>query len=87
MANATVATNFYKPFNIESYVATKISFYVKVVVYILTKLCNVIFGQILDSCVGIDSGGGENISRGLKTDTKDICQSDLHPFFTGQVYT
>lgn len=70
MTDTAVATNFNKPFNIESHVAAKISFHMKVMIDVLAQLCNVVFGQVLHSCVRIDAGGGKYIVCGLTANTK-----------------
>ena len=61
VTHATVATDFNESFDIQSNFTAKVAFYCDVLVDIVTQLCNVFFGQILDADIRIDTGTCQNL--------------------------
>ena len=79
MTHATVATDFNESFDIQSNFTAKVAFYCDVLVDIVTQLCNVFFGQILDADIRIDTGTCQNLICCAAADSVDISQTDLDP--------
>ena len=87
MTDTAVAADFNESLDIESGLTAKVTLDLAVMIYILTKLRDVILGQVLDSYIGINSCCGDNIACGFATDAVDIGQSDLDSFLSRQVNT
>ena len=87
VTHATVATDFNESFDIQSNFTAKVAFYCDVLVDIVTQLCNVFFGQILDADIRIDTGTCQNLICCAAADSVDISQTDLDPLILRKVYT
>lgn len=87
MADTAIAADLDESLDIESGLTAKVTLDLAVMIYILTKLRDVILGQVLDSYIGINSCCGDNIACGFATDTVDVGQSDLDSFLSRQVNT
>ena len=87
MANATVRTDFDESLDVQSGFPTKITFDLKVVVNVVTKLGNILLGKISYTSVGVDAGSFDDIVCSLSADAMDIGESDLDSLVSRQVDT
>ena len=75
MTDTAIAADLDESLDIESGLTAKVTLDLAVMIYILTKLRDVILGQVLDSYIGINSCCGDNIACGFATDTVDVGQN------------
>ena len=78
MANAAIATNFYKSFDIECNISAKITFNSYILFNIITNFGNLILRQISAASVRIDSRSFDNLSSGCSADTENIGKADFY---------
>ena len=87
MANATVRTDFDESLDVQSGFPTKITFDLKVVVNVVTKLGNILLGKIFYASIGVDAGSFDDIVCSLSADAMDIGESDFNSLVSRQVDT
>ena len=87
MTDAAIALNVYQALNVKSDVTTKIAFHEAVLVDVITKLADIVLGEVADADVGIDAGSLDDIISSLTADTIDVGQTDLNSLISGQVNT
>ena len=85
MAKATIAANLHQAGGILTHFTTKIAFCGVVCIDIITNLGDLIFGQILDSCINIDTSLGANLGCASLTNAVKIGESDLNALIAWQV--
>ena len=72
MTHATVAANFDQTLDVQRCISSQVTLNHEVLVDILSELGFVLESQVLDTGVGVDTSGGQNIVSCLTTDTEDI---------------
>ena len=87
MTNASVAAYFNKSLDIESNISSQVALNHKVVVNVVTELSNIVFAEVLDSCIRVYTCVCENNIRRFTTDTVDISESDFNSLILGKVNT
>ena len=53
---------------------------------VITKLADFVFGKVLDAGIGVDLGGGQDFLGGSHADAVDVGKPDFHTLFSGQVH-
>ena len=87
MTHATVAANFDQTLDVQRCISSQVTLNHEVLVDILSELGFVLESQVLDTGVGVDTSGGQNIVSCLTTDTEDIGETDLDSLFSRQINT
>ncbi len=79
MTNASVASNFNQSFDVECNVTTKVTLNNKILINVISQLCNVILIHVFYSDIRINTCGCQDVVCGLSSNTVDIGQSNFDP--------
>ena len=77
MAKATIATDLHQALDVQGNLTAKVTFYLKVMVDVVTQLTDIFFGQILYANVRVDAGGGNDLICGITADAVNVGTSNL----------
>lgn len=81
MADATVAVDLAQSLDVQGDVSAQITFDV-VLVDLRADFLYFLFRQVFYTCVWIDTGSLQNFIGSRSADTVNVCQADLHSFFS-----
>ena len=87
MTQATVAADFGEPLDVHRGLTAQVTFDGVLVLDDFTELCFVIFGQVLDAGIRVDTGLCQDLLGSGQANALDIGQSNFNSLFAGQVNT
>ena len=83
MTSAAVAADFDQSLNVQSNVSSQVALNNIMVFNVFAQFGSILFGQIFDTDVGVDTGRCKNVFGGFLADTVNIGQADFDALFSG----
>src|SRR5438093_979738 len=87
MADAAVRADLAEALDRLRAVAAQVTFHLELVVDVLTKLRDLLVGEVLDLRVGIEAERERNLARRRLADAVDVRQPDLEPLLVRKIYS
>jgi hypothetical protein len=87
MTKTTITSNVHKTFDVHLDFCTKRTFYLVIVINLVTDFLNLLLVKILDFDCTINFGSFTDLHCSCTTDTKDIGQSYVCSFSTWEIHT
>ena len=72
MAAASVAADLNEALDVECDISAKVAFNAVIVVDLLTQLCNLVVGEVLNAGIGVDTTGLEDVIGYFSANTVDV---------------
>ena len=87
MTNSAVAVDLHQSLDVHRAITAKVTLYGVGIFDLVTKLCNLGFGQILCTGIRIDTGLCKDVVCALASDTVNIGQSNLNALVVRNINT
>ena len=87
MTEAAIAADLHQALDVHGNLTAQVALNLQVVVNVVTDLTDILFGQVLNARIRIDTGRLDDIVRNLAANAVDIGQGDLNSLLAGQVDT
>src|SRR6187402_2201449 len=87
MAQAAIAADFHQALDVERDLLAEVALDAAHFLDDPADVPDVVLGQVLDTDVGTDAGGRQNVVRALPPDAVNIGQSDFDALGARQIYT